>query len=205
MSKFRQDLKQESILSEYLDEVYQNKGYKFSRQSDINLQHQGIDGFIYQENTPIAVDEKAQLHYINKTLPTFAFELSYLKNGIWKKGWLTDPKKKTEAYFLVRGIYLNGKSKLTNKSDISSVLITCVDRILLLQYLNQKGLSPTVMDEYDQKIRNSCSYKANEIPELNPVTEGKIYFTDYLQERPINLVLKIDNLEKNKVATTIRA
>ena len=205
MSNFSQDLKAEQILCDYLDEIYTSKNYSFVRKSDLQSQYEGVDLYLKHGDSSIAVDEKAQLHYLNKTLPTFAFELSYLKFGQKKSGWLFDKNKKTELYILVRGIYLvDGKSKLVNKSDIDSVTLTCVDRYLLLQYLTSKGLDESTINAYDTTIRASKSYNASTIKELDEVREGKIFFTEYLAEKPINLVLKIDNLVQHTVASHIK-
>lgn len=57
---------------------------------------QGIDLILKDKHLEkqFLVDEKAQLDYVNESLPTFAFELFYQKNGIQKQGWLFDASKK---------------------------------------------------------------------------------------------------------------
>ena len=99
MSKFQSDLAQEEILSKYLDKIYKEKKIEFERIFDLDLQHQGIDLKIFVNSNQYLIDEKAQLHYINSELPTFTFELSYMKNNILKNGWLFDENKKTEYFF----------------------------------------------------------------------------------------------------------
>ena len=103
MPNFKSDLEQEKILAKYLDSTYSEKKIEFERIFDLDKQHQGIDLKIFVNSNKYLVDEKAQLHYINLDLPTFTFELSYLKNTDFKEGWLFDVKKRTQYYFLVTG------------------------------------------------------------------------------------------------------
>ena len=79
MSFFKRDLKKEKILSKYLDGVYNKIPLTVQRINDLDLQYKGVD-LIYNNNgAKIYIDEKAQLDYLNSDLPTFTFELSYLK------------------------------------------------------------------------------------------------------------------------------
>ncbi|MEC8832937.1 MAG: hypothetical protein VX772_11300 [Bacteroidota bacterium] len=108
-SKFKADLSKEKKLTPLLDLYYQKylKHYTFERISHLNQQLQGIDLILKdkQSEKQFYVDEKAQLDYINESLPTFAFELFYHKNGNQKQGWLFDSSKKTHFYALVTSIY----------------------------------------------------------------------------------------------------
>jgi len=117
MSKFNEDLGKEKILGQFLDTIYKNLNLEFERVGDRSTQHRGIDLIYHHKNSIVHIDEKAQLHYLNKNLPTFTFELSYIKENMFKKGWLLDTKKQTDYYFLVTGIFLNG-SKLRLENDI---------------------------------------------------------------------------------------
>lgn len=52
-----------------------------------DAQSQGIDIVLKDKYEEIyLVDEKSQTTYLNYPLPTFAFEISYEKNGLTKKG-----------------------------------------------------------------------------------------------------------------------
>lgn len=201
MSKFEKDLDQEGILSQYLDKIYKKIGINFKRESNINEQHKGVDLIITQGAKDSIVDEKAQLHYLNKDLPTFAFELNYLKGNTLNKGWLFDSNKKTEYYFLITGIYLKeGIYELTTHHDIDSVKITKVDRAKLIEYLKSIGLDKKRLDGYADDIRRDKLYGKNEIKELDKITQGNVYFTMGLDEKPINLVLKLKYLVEKGIA-----
>lgn len=201
MSHFKRDLHKEQQLGKFLDGVYQKLNLKFKRIEDLNQQHRGID-LIYPKNKAVFIDEKAQLDYLNKTLPTFTFELSYLKNNEQKLGWLLDDSKLTTHYFLITGIFTQ------NKSDISKGFKTCtitsVNRKKLLIFLDSKGLTKERLLHYDTDLRDFKNTKTKTlIKELNPNTEGLLYFSAQLAEQPINLQLRLQNLIKLKIAKQI--
>jgi hypothetical protein len=201
MSKFYLDLNQEQILSKYLDNIYKEKNINFQRVFDLDKQYQGIDVIMLIKFNEYYIDEKSQLHYINKDLPTFTFELSYLKNNNYKKGWLFDESKLTQYYFLITGILLKkGKIEFTSPDDIEKLKITSVSRKKLIKYLSLKELDEKRLLEYDVKLRKEKAYGKNNISELNPKTEGLIYFTEHLSEKPINLQLRLKFLLETKVA-----
>jgi len=201
MSKFQSDLAQEEILSKYLDKIYKEKKIEFERIFDLDLQHQGIDLKIFVNSNQYLIDEKAQLHYINSELPTFTFELSYMKNNILKNGWLFDENKKTEYYFLITGIYLKeNKTKLKTSDDIKKLKITSVNRNKMIQHLDSIGLNISTLQKYDNHFRMNNSYGKNEITELDKYSEGLIYFSEQLVEKPINIQLRLEYLIQSEVA-----
>lgn len=97
-SNFKADLSKEKQLTPLLDYYYQKhlKHYTFERVSQLKQQLQGIDLILKdrQSGKQFYLDEKAQMDYINESLPTFAFELFYQKDGVKKQGWLFDASKK---------------------------------------------------------------------------------------------------------------
>lgn len=97
----------------------------------MDQQHKGIDTIIYiiedgndEQVRCINIDEKAAVHYArnnlsDEPLTTFAFEVSYMKGGELKRGWLTNEKyKETHAYFLCW---------LWIKSDANKYNLSCED------------------------------------------------------------------------------
>lgn len=201
MPNFESDLEQESILAQYLDTIYKSKNIDFNRVFDVNQQHLGIDIIIQNKSITYYIDEKAQLHYLNKDLPTFTFELSYLKNGERKEGWLFDDNKLTQYYFLITGIYLKDqKSKLTNLEDINRLKITSVNRKKLIDHLSSIGLHKEKLNSYDATLRSNNSYGKTTISELDKKIEGLIYYTKHLEEKPINLQLRLKYLIDNELA-----
>ena len=201
MKSFKNDLIQEKLLATYLNSIYNELGFDFTRINDLDAQHQGIDVELRFNDKVYQIDEKAQLHYLNKDIPTFTFELSYLKNHELKKGWLFDERKITDYYFLITGICLqSGKKELTSIGDISKIKITSVNRRKLIQLLERKNLSSITLLNYDYAIRQEQSFGNNYLEELNPKSEGCIYFTEHLSEQPLNLKLNLNYLIRERIA-----
>lgn len=196
-SHFKSDLNKEKQLALLIDSCYLKhlRYYDHVRIGDITKQLQGIDvlftdkvsGKIY------AIDEKAQLDYVNEDLPTFAFEISYLKNNITKKGWLYDLSKKTDFYALITAIYEDEPDTFT------SCKITIVNRKKLIYMLKEKGVSELSISNnwnHSKKAHGKIILK-----ELNSTSEGYIYCSkNNKAEQPINLILKLDFLINNGIA-----
>jgi hypothetical protein len=205
-SSFHHDLSKEEVLSTYLDvfykDVFNSSEYSIERISDLNLQHKGVDLILSNKSKQYNIDEKAQLDYINSSLPTFAFELSYLKNGNWKKGWLFDTSKTTDVYFLITNIHTNESKNLD--SGLSKIKITGIYREKLIDFLAKKGLTENFLYLLEKEIRENGTHGKIVLKELNPKTEGILYFSkDNKYEKPINLVLKLNCLIQNKTGKII--
>lgn len=130
-----------------------------------------------------SVDEKAQLDYVNENLPTFAFEISYLKRRIPKKGWLFNTSKKTGFYALITGIYCDEADQYT------SCKITMVNRKKLITFLASRKLNSERFESRNFKEGRII------IQELDPQVEGYIFFSKTRKaEKPLNPILKLDFL-----------
>ena len=133
------------------------------------------------------------MDYVNENLPTFAFELSYEKNGSLKMGWLFDPTKKTRFYALVTSIYADEPDRYT------SCKITFVNREKLIFFLESRNMSQTTFNDSIKKYRNQ--QKKIEIDGLCHQSEGYLYFSRLNKaEKPINLILKLDFLISKGIA-----
>ena len=144
-STFKGDLKSERAVNEFLQKYLYSylvdEGIidSFNSNTTLDQQHKGIDTIIYiiedgndEQVRCINIDEKAAVHYArnnlsDEPLTTFAFEVSYLKDGELKRGWLTNEKyKETHAYFLCW---------LWIKSDANKYNLVCED-ILKIEVLS---------------------------------------------------------------------
>ncbi len=204
-SNFNEDLNNEAKLAEHLDKIYSTilnpNGYTIERLKDLNLQHKGIDLILSNSNKSFYVDEKAQLDYLNTSLPTFAFELSYLKQGRWQKGWLYDKTKETDIYFLITNIHLNRDG---GAKELSRIKITGVYRDKLISLLQKKGLTESKLFHIEKELRQSGKHGRYQLQQLNSKTEGILYFSkNNKSEQPINLVLKLNWLVKENVGKII--
>ncbi len=195
-SSFKADLAHEKQLSVFLDHCYAKhlKHYSFERIHDLKSQKEGIDLILTHKKNgkTYFVDEKAQLDYLNKNLPTFAFELFYTKNETLKKGWLFDAQKKTQMYSLVTNIKKNGTS-------FSSCAITFVNRNKLLSFLGSKGLNEAFIKK--RALEHLGFHGKMELPSLDLRKEGHVHFSrKNKEEQPINLVLQLGFLKEIGVA-----
>ena len=144
-STFKGDLKSERAVNEFLQKYLYSylvdDGIidSFNSNTTMDQQHKGIDTIMYiindeteEEARCINIDEKAAIHYARNNLgaeplSTFAFEVSYLKDGELKRGWLTNEKyKETHAYFLCW---------LWIKADANKYNLACED-ILKIEVLS---------------------------------------------------------------------
>ncbi|MPS74540.1 MAG: hypothetical protein E2590_15515 [Chryseobacterium sp.] len=200
MSTFDQDLNKEYLLGQFLDEIYAQLNYDFRRIHESDLQNKGIDLIIDHHGKEYYIDEKAQLDYLGHSLPTFTFELSYLKNGQWKKGWLFDENKITDHYFLITDI----KVKTQNiEEGFKSCSITSVNANKLRTYLENIGLDWDTLNDLDAQIRNSDQEKNIPLRDLKEKEEGCLYFSVQKDEKPLNLKLYLKWLIEIRVAKKI--
>ncbi len=182
-------MSKERLLFSFLDRQYQKylRHYSFERTAEIEAQLQGVDMVFTHKQTGVVylIDEKAQLDYLNETLPTFAFELCYEKDGVQKVGWFLDTTKKTDFYSLITGIYADEMDKFT------ACNITFINREKLLDFLDSRGLSSEKMKEL---ARSQPNYHGKmELESLNPHNEGYLFFSrKNKSEKPVNLILKLE-------------
>ncbi|WP_420320898.1 hypothetical protein [Flagellimonas sp.] len=192
-SNFKADLAKEKKLATLLDSYYQKhlKFYTFERIYNLKQQLNGIDLILKNKTTgeTFFVDEKAQLDYVNESLPTFAFELLYQKNGFEKPGWLYDSAKLTHFYALVTSIFSDEEGVYT------SCNITFVNRQKLISYLYKRGLTPSFLKAIVSE--NKDMHGKLVLENLDPKTEGYLFFSKRNKaESPVNLILKLDFLVK---------
>lgn len=196
-STFKADLKKEKQLFALLDQMYtlHLKHYSFERIAAYEEQLKGIDVYFTHKITgqKYAIDEKAQLDYINDDLPTFAFELQYQKKGQLKEGWLFDANKETDFYALVTAIYEDSPNTFT------SCKITLVNRKKLLTFLASKGITQEVLLLEIAKHPDKNAKLV--LQQLHAKKEGYLYFSKlHKAEKPVNLILKLDFLIAQGIA-----
>ncbi|WP_222982582.1 hypothetical protein [Flagellimonas meishanensis] len=190
-SNFKADLAKEKKLATLLDSYYEKHFvfYGFERVTNLKQQLKGIDLVLTHKKSQntFFVDEKAQLDYVNETLPTFAFELCYDKNGVEKPGWLFDVSKKTHFYALITSIFSDEDGVFT------SCNITFVNRRMLVAHLAGLGLTEEFFWHLTQK--QGVAHGKIVLEQLNPKKEGYLFFsTKNKAEKPVNLILKLDYL-----------
>ncbi len=193
MSLFDADLAKEAILGEFLSAQYNNVSLKMNRISDKDIQMAGVDLVLEKsDGLSYKIDEKAQLHYLNKDLLTFALEINYFKDGILKNGWLYDSKKATEIYAFVFSIHLKETIvELEKVGDIESCEVVFVNRIRLINELAKLDLNFKVCEEYSKELRLDT-----EVVKIEHDSGFKFQISNQLSEKPVNLIVKKIFLER---------
>lgn len=102
------DMSAEAQLSIFLDKHLYERFPDMQRYSSIERmtnkrdQLNGTDvRFTMKNGRVLNIDEKAQLYYLNKNLPTFAFEIQFLRHGVPTIGWLCNDRLDTDYYLLI--------------------------------------------------------------------------------------------------------
>lgn len=198
-SAFHADLAKEASLQPYLDARYISglKKYSVERIFELKKQRLGIDLVFTHKisKKQFTIDEKAQLDYINESLPTFAFELTYQKNNLRKTGWFYDTAKQTDFYALITSIY-------KDEEEFTSANILFVNRKLLQNKLLERGIT---LETLLTKLPKTVAHGRILIPELNEKSEGFLFVSSKNKaEKPINLVLKLEWLVALGVAKKLK-
>ncbi|WP_404328402.1 hypothetical protein [Mesobacillus maritimus] len=195
-SQYKGDKKTESVVADFLDQYFYPKLniHRFQRITDLDQQHRGMDVVFTANNQPYIVDEKAQLHY-NPPLPTFAFEVKYKKNGIWKPGWLFDQTKETQYYLLVWPKRDDVDLKELEVNNIKTTEVMLISRKQLLDYLNNSFQinEKTVELEATAIIHEKQFGKLHTI---HPDSTHYYFYTERLAETPINIVIQKNTLKQ---------
>lgn len=200
MSTFDQDLNKEHLLGHFLDEIYEKLNLNFTRITEPELQNKGVDLIVIHSGKEYYIDEKAQLDYLDHCLPTFTFELSYLKNDKWRKGWLFDKTKITDHYFLITDIFIRTENI---EDGFKSCTITSVNTKKLRKHLEKIGLGWDVLSSLDGQIRHSDQKQNIPLRNLKEREEGCLYYSVQKDEKPLNLKLYLRWLIKIGVVKKI--
>ena len=181
-----QDLSREVELQKYLDAVYERLGFRFRRVHDKARQLAGIDLILEFNDREYNIDEKAQIHYVNKGLKTFAFELEFTGQSGIREGWLFDEKKLTTHYFLVCEL----ESETDGLDGLTGFRLISVNRRSLIGFLEKNGwgryyLQVAVPYAMEDRPRYELSRAQPRI---------RVVRTEHLVERPLNVVIDIDDL-----------
>ena len=184
-SKFNTDKLMEEYFGQWLDEHFYPKLIDvndFKRIDDYTLQKKGVDVIVRIGNEEFFLDEKTTLHYINKNIPTFAFELMNRTSGA--RGWLHNPDYLTSHYVLC---WPNGNLPINSKDSFTTSEVMILDRNKLLNYLDSIGLSYDVLlekiENYSSKVTRT-TFKFELVPGIN------LFFTEWLYEKPVNIVIQ---------------
>lgn len=194
-TEWNADLRGEKIIGEFLDKnlyarIRATTGVIFDRVTDLQQQLQGIDVAIQKNG--IYIDEKVQLDYINKNLPTNCFEISFIgPDGSEKQGWFVNKNLMTTHYLIVwpfADLQDANKQNLTYEK-ITKLQCILISKAKLLYFLNVKGFSSERMKAISDEMRHEKKTKVK-------YPNESFYFVHTLTktEKPVNIVVKKDVL-----------
>lgn len=199
-SKFYEDKRKEELFGVWLDAHFYTtlvgKYKSITRNTDAALQKKGVDVIIEtKEGEIVYIDEKATLQYINKRIPTFAFEIKNTTSGA--QGWLFNPEYITDYYLLAWPNAVD--ENIPSAESFTDTEIMSIKRQRVIQLLANHGITENKISELIEHYKSRLS-KTNKF-EISPGIT--LNFNLFLAERPINVVIKKDLLMKYASYCTI--
>jgi len=215
MKTFRNiDSANEQMVARFLDEYFY-KAPLFDtaiRVTDKQEQLLGKDIVVTSSKlalTNAIVDEKDTAHYVNKNIPTFAFELSFLLyDGTEVEGWLTDRAKETEYYLLLWPFakLVEPVSKPPEFKEITKLHYALVRRSDVVALLASKGFDRDALMQKAREMRSVVKgYEDNQRLKALDKEKYGFYFmyTYFLAEKPVNVVIPRKTLEGMAIITGV--
>ena len=203
MSRRKMDMNAEQVLTQVMDDWIWTRLHKnkvgninsYERECEKKKQINGTDVWLYTKNSnKLSIDEKAQLYYINKNLPTFAFELSFIgQDGSLRNGWFVNETLDTNMYMLVYPY-----ATTTNVSELVYNSFTKLECILISKNniwkeLNKFGLTKEFLLKEIDKIRKENKIGRHRFENIDWCYLNMSNVNDY-SETPINIVIKREKL-----------
>ena len=185
----------EKLNNKFLEKYFYNSNVeKYIRNTDKKLQISGIDVIFIKNGIQYNCDEKVAVHYINKALFTFAFELSFIdRKGDIRPGWFLDNKKLNNSYLLC-WIDEADVDKPTNIEQIKKSEIILITKDKIVEYLKSINWTLDMINKKTNDIRynkdkNFGNIKRNGL---------KFSFSEQLVEKPINVIIPREVLRDPK-------
>lgn len=192
-SRFNEDKRKEELFGVWLDNHFykqmQKKYKSITRNSDAALQKRGVDVIIENlEGKIIYIDEKAAPQYINKKIPTFAFEIKNSTSGA--QGWLYNPDYITDYYLLAWPNAVD--EEIPDAEAFTDTEVMSIKRSKVIQLLADNGLTEEHILNLVQQYQGQLD-KKNKFEIAPGIT---LNFNQSLAEKPINVVVKKDVLSR---------
>ena len=158
-----------------------------SRRTDtLQDQRAGSDIILTAPHQTYTIDEKTQIYYINRSLPTFAFELDSIQNGVLRTGWFLDDTLATTHYLLVWPHALHTNSATLRFDDISKLECLCVGKTALKQFVTARGWDAQKLQQFAKNLREKKDYGPTKIG------DNVLYFyfsnPEHYAEAPVNIL-----------------
>lgn len=128
--------------------------FTYTRTKIREEQLKGVDVVASNTRKSYYIDEKAQLYYINESLPTFAFEVDSMQKEAYRKGWLINEKLITDYYLLIWPYAVH--------TDLYSIKCDDFTKLECLMILKSKLIHYLLNAEWDEQRLTSLSRKLSE-------------------------------------------
>ena len=184
----KSDSAAEVEIAQFLDmEFYPKYATDKIRCNNADEQMMGLDViFDYGGIKAMKVDEKTAAHYVNKDLPTFAFEVNFLRtNGELTDGWFFDQNKVTDYYLLVWAWAT--KDKGFSSADITKLDVLIINRQKIIDMLAGYNLTHIEAANTATELRRKDEFGA-----FQKFADKPFYFfySPQLAEKPVNIIIK---------------
>lgn len=207
MKSFRSiDSANEKLVAQFLDDYFYLPSLfeKVERVSDKQEQLKGKDIIVSSKRLSLVdaiIDEKDTAHYVNKDIPTFAFELSFMVGNMEVEGWLTDESKETEYYLLLYPFATLEEpvTKPPQFKEVTKVRYILVRRQDVINLLKEAGFDRNALQRKAKEVRTTVGgYDDNQRNKAEDKAKYGFYFmyTYFLNERPVNVVIPRAMLER---------
>lgn len=189
MRTFRsRDMRLERELARFMDDFLYKDGRfsKFLRTDKIEDQKQGSDIILSIPSLnleDIVVDEKGSTQYMDRPLPTFSLELSFLSGYNEIPGWFVN-NNKTQYYMF---IWPRSEKKFeTTYDDFIEAEYALVSKQAIYDFLATKGYTKEKLIEKNKEIReNAVSGQIDKGSE-----DFWFYYSTHLGEKPVNIIIR---------------
>lgn len=205
MSRRFMDMNAEQELATYLDNAFYGPlmkakpNYKWERYADKGMQLKGVDGILSVGETQLVIDEKATLYYINKDIPTFAFEINSYQHGRLTDGWLFAKEYETTHYLLVWPKATTTDLRYIKASDFRQCWCYLVERKKIIDYLASRGFTKERIHKDALAIRKEGKFGRLLIPGITGFNYYLSHPSNY-SEAPLNIVIRRDILRELAIA-----
>ena len=193
-SRRSSDMNAEHELSAFLDSylykplLAEGRFTSIVRVTDVDMQLLGADVVATTETQIARIDENAQLYYINQDLPTFAFELQFLKGKQRCTGWFLNENLVTDYYLLIWPHAKTAKVSEIKKDDFTVLDALMISRHKIHSFLSRNGLNQ------DELLCTANSLREKGVTGKVPTKHRGIYYyasdPSKYAEAPINLVIR---------------
>ena len=200
MQRRKTDEYRTRTIEKFMDKVYRKNGLLMQRVTDRKQQRQGVDIIHRIDGEKHYIDEKYAIHYYDKDLRTFSFEL-YSKNNYNQQGWFTSPSIITTDYCL---LWFRATEDF---KTIESYDLCYIPKAKIMEFAKKSGLYDGIVEDFLDYWENHKPVKEKWRFSMRGSGAGQRRYMKLnngcqlvqsigLQEQPINIIIPRNELYK---------